>query len=142
MSYLHNPRRAISQRNAMPPVFSKIPVLRLPHMTIVSGLKCGHLGCDALFVNLGDSKEHAVKIHDGKVAAMTCAIYEHTLNSGDMRLHRVLEEDGEQDCTNPYFATLTCLPKNPTNPRKTMNPRKTVPTGANSCTQGSRRHLL
>ena len=80
----------------MPPVFSKIPIPRVPHMIVVSGIRCSHGGCDALFVNLGDSKEHAASVHDGKVAAITCAIYEHRLKTGEMRLHRVLEEDGEQ----------------------------------------------
>jgi hypothetical protein len=86
----------VSHNDPMPPVFSKIPVAHLPHMTIVSGLRCIHGGCDALFVNREDSGEHAASVHAGKVAAVTCAIYEHRLKSGGVRLHRVLEEeDGE-----------------------------------------------
>jgi len=80
----------------MPPKFSKLPIPRIPEMIIISGLKCRHPGCDALFVNLEDSEEHAATDHAGKVAADTCAIYERQLKSGEVQLHRVLDEDGEQ----------------------------------------------
>jgi hypothetical protein len=46
-------------------------------------------------VNLEDSEAHAITAHAGKVAAVTCDIYECPLENGNIRLHRVLDESGE-----------------------------------------------
>jgi hypothetical protein len=82
----------------MAPVFSKIPVLAIPGMHVISGLMCGHRNCYALFTNLEDSEEHANSLHDGKFRAVTCGIYEHDTDSGKKTLFRILNgDDGEYD---------------------------------------------
>jgi hypothetical protein len=79
----------------MAPVFSKIPVAPLPEIPLISGLKCSHLGCFALFSDLEHSKAHAAATHAGLEAVVSCGIYERQLTNGEVRLHRVLDEDGE-----------------------------------------------
>lgn len=81
---------------SMAPSFSKIPVLAMPNMPIISGLMCSHEGCYALFSTLEDSKAHANAVHSGNMAAVTCGIHEFHLYNGKIRLHRVLDEIGEQ----------------------------------------------
>jgi len=80
---------------AMAPAFSKIPVAPLPNIPLISGLKCSHLDCFALFSDLEDSKAHATAAHAGLEAAVSCGIYERHLTNGEVRLYRVLDEDGE-----------------------------------------------
>jgi hypothetical protein len=65
-------------------------------MPVVSGLICGHAGCLALFSDLEDLKAHAVAAHVGDVTAITCGIYERRLESGELKLYRVLDENGKQ----------------------------------------------
>jgi len=77
----------------MAPAFSKVAVLAAPGMT---GLRCGHGDCYALFSTLDDSEEHAVRAHSGDEVVASCNIYERLLESGEARLYRVLDEDGEQ----------------------------------------------
>jgi hypothetical protein len=79
----------------MAPGFSKIPVAPLPSIPIISGLKCSHVNCFALFSDLEDSKAHAAAAHAGLEAAVSCGIYERQLKNGKLRLYRVLEEEGE-----------------------------------------------
>ncbi len=79
----------------MAPAFSKIPVAPLPGIPLISGLKCSHLGCFALFSNLEHSEAHAAATHAGREAAISCGIYECQLTNGGVRLYRVLDEDGE-----------------------------------------------
>lgn len=79
----------------MAPAFSKFPVAAIPGIPVISGLLCSHEDCYALFSNLNDCEEHALKAHSGKVAAVTCGIYECPLKSGGIRLYRVLDEEGE-----------------------------------------------
>jgi hypothetical protein len=82
----------------MAPVFSRIPVVALPGMHVISGLMCGHENCYALFTNLEDSEEHANSLHDGELRAVTSGIYEHDTDSGKKKLFRVLNgDDGEYD---------------------------------------------
>ena len=81
----------------MAPAFSKIPVAPIPGVLFISGLMCSHPDCFALFSNLEDSQEHAVMAHAGKMAAVTCGIYECPLKSGEVRLYRVLDENGKQN---------------------------------------------
>jgi hypothetical protein len=78
------------------PVFSKLPVVGLPDIPVVSGLKCTHTNCFALFSTLEDSKAHADAAHAGEVAATTCGIYERRLRSGTIKLYPVLDESGER----------------------------------------------
>jgi hypothetical protein len=89
----------------MAPTFSKIAVVPTPGITVVSGLQCCHPDCHALFLCLEDSEEHALKSHSGNVVAATCNIYERLLDSGEVRLYRVLDEDGE----NPEKKILRIL---------------------------------
>lgn len=83
----------------MAPAFSKIPVAPTPGISVVSGLMCSHADCFALFSNLEDSEAHAVEAHAGNVAAITCGIYKHLSTSGEIRLYRVLDENGERDAS-------------------------------------------
>jgi hypothetical protein len=80
----------------MAPSFSKLPIPAIPDIATISGLRCTHAGCFALFSTLMDSTHHAIAEHGGKNAAVTCSIYEHTMKSGGIRLHQVLDETGEQ----------------------------------------------
>ena len=79
----------------MAPTFSKFAVAPTPGITVISGSRCCHPDCYALFSSIDDSEEHARKVHSGNVVAATCSIYERLLDSGHVRLHRVLDEDGE-----------------------------------------------
>ena len=79
----------------MAPLSSKIPVAAVPNIPAISGLRCTHAGCYALFVNLEDSEAHAITAHAGEVAAITCGIYQCPLENGTVRLHRILDENGE-----------------------------------------------
>jgi hypothetical protein len=79
----------------MAPSFSKIPVPPIPGIAVSSGLKCSHEGCYALFSNLADSGEHAMATHEGKIMAVTCKIHKSTLETGEIRLYRVLDETRE-----------------------------------------------
>jgi hypothetical protein len=79
----------------MAPMFSKIPVAPLPNIPLISGLKCSHLGCFALFSDLEDSKAHAAAAHAGLEAVVSCGIHECQLANGEVRLYRVLDDDGE-----------------------------------------------
>jgi len=80
----------------MPPTFSRVAVVATPGITVISGLRCGHADCYALFSTLEDSEEHALKAHSGIVVAATCNIQEKMLESGQLQLCRVLDEDGEE----------------------------------------------
>ena len=73
----------------------KVAVVATPQITIISGLKCGHAGCYALFSTLEDSEEHALNAHSGNVIAITCNIHEKKMESGCVQLYRVLDKDGE-----------------------------------------------
>jgi hypothetical protein len=79
----------------MAPLISKVPVAAMPNIPVISGLMCSHPDCYALFSNLEDSEAHAIAIHAGKVAAVTCGIYESPLKNGKIRLYRVLDETGK-----------------------------------------------
>lgn len=79
----------------MAPSFSRIPVAPLPGISVISGLMCNHADCCALFSNMEDSEEHAISSHDGQVASITCGIYECPDKFGNIKLYRVLDEDGE-----------------------------------------------
>jgi hypothetical protein len=80
----------------MAPIFSKVPVAAIPGMKVISGLMCGHANCYALFIDLEDSEQHANLVHNGKLDAVTCGIYERSTNSGKMTLFRVLDEDDRE----------------------------------------------
>jgi hypothetical protein len=80
----------------MAPSFSRLPIPAIPGIAAISGLRCTHTGCFALFSALADSMEHAIAEHSGKNEATTCSIYEHTLKSGEVRLYQVLDDTGEQ----------------------------------------------
>lgn len=80
----------------MAPSFSKVAVLAAPGIPVISGLKCGHWGCYALFSTFDDSEEHAIRAHSGTKLLASCNIYERLLRSGEARLYRVLDEDGEE----------------------------------------------
>jgi len=90
----------------MPPSFSKIA----PAFPVLSGLRCGHADCYALFTTFKDSEEHAVKAHSGNFVAFTCNIQEELLESGQVRLYRVLDADGEQKF-NQILRMLTRTPE-------------------------------
>ena len=77
--------------------FSKTPVLATLNTKVIAGLVCTHDNCFALFSTLDDSEAHAIAVHAGQVAAITCGIYEHQLENGKTKLYRVLslEESGE-----------------------------------------------
>ena len=77
----------------MAPAFSKIPVAPLRNIPLISGLKCIHVDCFALFSNLEDSEAHAVAAHAGAVAAVSCGLYERQLKNGKVKLYLVLEVD-------------------------------------------------
>jgi hypothetical protein len=76
----------------MPPIISNITVVATP---VISGLRCGHAHCYELFATSENSEEHALNAHSGKVFAVLCNIYEKKLESGQVQLYRVLDEDGE-----------------------------------------------
>jgi hypothetical protein len=80
----------------MAPSFSRLPLPAIPGIAAISGLRCTHAGCFALFSALADSTDHAIAKHDGKNTATTCSIYEHALKSGEVRLYQVLDDTGEQ----------------------------------------------
>ena len=92
----------------MAPTFSKIAVAPTPGITISSGLRCCHADCHALFSSIDDSEEHAFKAHSGNVDATTCKIYEYLLDSGQVRLHRVLDEEEGENPEKISFSS-TCL---------------------------------
>jgi hypothetical protein len=92
----------------MAPAFSKIPVPAIPGIPTFSGLICSHEGCNALFSCVEDAQAHARADHGGKMTADTCAIYEHTLGDGEIRLYRVLDEDGEPSI---YMDEMNTYPK-------------------------------
>jgi hypothetical protein len=71
---------------SMAPTFSKVAVVT---PQIISGLRCGHAGCYALFSTFEDSEEHALNVHSGNVVAVTCNIHEKKMESGRVQLYRV-----------------------------------------------------
>jgi hypothetical protein len=89
------PASPLEPKKPMAPSFSKLPIPAIPDIATTSGLRCTHAGCFALFCTLADSADHAIAKHGGKNAAVTCSIYEHTMKSGEIRLHQVLYETGE-----------------------------------------------
>jgi hypothetical protein len=91
----------------MAPAFSKVAVLAAPGMTVISGLRCGHGDCYALFSTFDDSEEHAVRAHSGDEVVASCNIYERLLETGQVRLYRVLDEDGEQLIKGKLLTILT-----------------------------------
>jgi hypothetical protein len=97
MSRLENSHHRTSNtfNHSMAPVYSKIPVAPFPGITLVSGLRCGHKGCFALFSSQDDSEEHAAMAHNGNVLAETCTIYEGCSSSGEVKLYHVVDESGE-----------------------------------------------
>lgn len=94
----------VLSHNSMPPTFSKVAVEATPRL--ISGLRCGHADCYALFSTLEDSEEHALRAHSGNVAAVTCNIQEKKLASGQVQLCRVLDKDGEE----AFKIFFECLP--------------------------------
>jgi hypothetical protein len=100
--------RTLPASNPMAPSFSKIPIPAIPSIAVSSGLKCSHEGCYALFSTLADSGEHAMAKHDGKIMAATCKIHNCTLESGEVRLYRVLDETGAS-AGHISGTLLTCL---------------------------------
>ena len=83
------------------PLFSNIPVLATPSTAVTSGLMCTHNECFALFSTLDEAKTHAIAVHAGKVAVITCGIYQHHLKNGKIRLYRVLEGENFGDFHRP-----------------------------------------
>jgi hypothetical protein len=80
----------------MAPAFSKLAILATTGIPLITGLRCGHGDCYALFLTFNDSEEHALRAHSGNEVVLTCNIYERKLGSGEVRLYRVLDEDGEE----------------------------------------------
>ncbi len=89
---------------SMAPTFSKVAMVATPQITVISGLRCGHAGCYALFSTFEDSEEHALNAHSGNVVAVTCNIHEKKMESGRVQLYRVLDEDGEDALQDKYTA--------------------------------------
>jgi hypothetical protein len=87
----------------MAPTFSKVAMVATPHITVISGLRCGHAGCYALFSTFEDSEEHALNAHSGNVVAVSCNIHEKKMESGRVQLYRVLDEDGEDALQNKFM---------------------------------------
>jgi hypothetical protein len=86
---------------SMAPTFSKVAMVAIPpQITVISGLRCGHAGCYALFSTFEDSEEQALNAHSGNVVAVTCNIHEKKMGSGRVQLYRVLDEDGEDGLQN------------------------------------------
>lgn len=92
----------------MAPTFSKVAVVATPEITVISGLRCGHAGCYALFSTIEDSEEHALNAHSGNVVAVTCNMHEKKMESGRVQLYRVLDEDGE-DALQHNIPVLTMV---------------------------------
>jgi hypothetical protein len=88
----------------MAPVSSEIPVAPAPKISAITSLMCTHEDCFALFSNLEDSEEHAIKFHAGKVAATSCGIYEHPLQNGEVELRRILEEGNASPVSLPILS--------------------------------------
>lgn len=84
----------------MPPTFSKLAVMATPGVATVSGLRCGHADCHALFLSIEESEEHALKNHSGKAIAVTCDIRETNEESGRVVLCRVMDGCGEEALEN------------------------------------------
>lgn len=78
----------------MPTPFSKTPI-GAPAPTF-SGLMCAHPYCFTLFSNLDDSEAHGNEAHAGKMVTVSCAVSEHQLANGEIKLLRVLDKDGER----------------------------------------------
>jgi hypothetical protein len=76
-------------------VFSRIPVAPIPGLLFTSGLRCSHQDCFALFSNLEASIKHAVADHNGEDMTIPCGIYECPLESGQIMLYQVLDENSE-----------------------------------------------
>jgi len=91
----------------MPPTLSKVASVVTPGAAVISGLRCSHADCYALFSTLEDSEEHALEAHSGNVVAITCNLQEKILESGGVQLCRVLNEDGEEALKKK---TYECLP--------------------------------
>ncbi len=87
----------------MAPTFSKVAMVATPQITVISGLRCGHAGCYALFSTFEDSEEHALNAHSGNIVAVTCNIHEKKTESGRVQLYRVLDEDGEDALQNKFM---------------------------------------
>jgi len=86
----------------MLPTFSQVAAVATPDVAVISGLKCGHTNCYALFSTFEDSEEHALNAHSGNVIAVTCSIQEKKMESGQVRLYRVLDKEGEKTLTNKF----------------------------------------
>jgi hypothetical protein len=99
---LYEQRYQTSSASQMAPTFSKVAMVANPQITVISGLRCGHAGCYALFSTIEDSEEHALNAHSGNVVAVTCNIHEKKMESGRVQLYRVLDEDGGDALQDKY----------------------------------------
>jgi hypothetical protein len=84
------------------PDLETLAVVATPENAVISGLRCGHAGCYALFSTFEDSEEHALNAHSGNVA-VSSNIHEKKMESGRVQLYRVLDEDGEDALQNTYI---------------------------------------
>jgi hypothetical protein len=102
MPYIYRAIKCLPIASQMAPTFSEVAVVATPQMTVISGLRCGHAGCYALFSTFEDSEEHALNAHSGNLVAVTCNIHEKKINSGRVQLYRILDEDGEEGLQNTF----------------------------------------
>jgi hypothetical protein len=102
MPYMHRDIRRPPSASQMAPTFSNVAMVATPQITVISGLRCGHAGCYALFSTFEDSEENALNAHSGNVVAVSCNIHEKKMESGGVQLYRVLDEDGEDALQNKF----------------------------------------
>ncbi len=87
---------------SMPSTFSKVAIVATHDITVISGLRCGHANCYALFLTFEDSEDHALEAHSCNVVAVTCNIHEKKMESGQVQLYRVPDKDGENTSKNKF----------------------------------------